>query len=121
MTRDEARDDWHEMGYYRPVSFNERDCFTQKTEMRKMSLACPKCGHRADYQVRWTRHTKKDRIPGGAADPSEKARFQKLRDYLYRMDDDVTCSRCRRRFEIPSHQSMIFVDELAHGMPDYTE
>ena len=29
------------------------------------------------------------------------------------MDDDVTCKTCGKRFEIPSHQSMVFVDEYA--------
>jgi hypothetical protein len=38
--------------------------------------------------------------------------YDKLRDHLFRIDDYVTCSRCRRRFEIPSHQSMVFLDEL---------
>jgi len=93
------------------VSFNERDCFTEKAEMKPMSLACPQCRHRDNYKVKWVRFTRKDRIPGGAADPSEKARFEKLRDYLYRVDDKVTCTRCRRGFEIPSHQSMVFVQD----------
>ena len=35
--------------------------------------------------------------------------FAKLRDHLYRVDDYVNCERCRRRFEIPSHQSMVFL------------
>jgi len=79
--------------------------------MKPMSLACPQCRHRDNYKVKWVRFTRKDRIPGGAADPSEKARFEKLRDYLYRVDDKVTCTRCRRGFEIPSHQSMVFVQD----------
>jgi hypothetical protein len=29
------------------------------------------------------------------------------------MDDDVTCKTCQKRFEIPSHQSMVFVDSLS--------
>ena len=37
--------------------------------------------------------------------------YAKLRDYLIRMDDDVTCKSCSKRFEIPSHQSMVFLDE----------
>lgn len=74
-----------------------------------MSLSCPQCRHRDDYQIKWLRRTKKDRIPGGAADPGEKALFEKLRDHLYRVDDYANCSRCRRRFEIPSHQSMVFL------------
>ena len=27
------------------------------------------------------------------------------------MDDDVTCKTCQKRFEIPSHQTMVFLDE----------
>ena len=34
------------------------------------------------------------------------------RDHLYRIDDFATCTRCKRRFDIPSHQSMIFLDEM---------
>jgi uncharacterized protein YbaR (Trm112 family) len=91
------------------VSFNERDCFTQKTEMKPMSLACPLCRHRDDYQIKWIRHTKKDRIPGGAQDPGDRQRFEKLSDYLYRTDDFVNCTKCRRRFEIPSQKNVVFV------------
>ena len=88
---------------------DERACFTEKVEMKPMSLTCPQCRHRADYQIKWLHRTKKDRIPGGAADPREKAMFEKMRDHLFRVDDFVNCSKCRRRFEIPSHQSMVFL------------
>ena len=47
--------------------------------------------------------------------------FEKLREHLFRVDDFVNCVRCRRRVEIPSHQSMIFLDELPGNMPDYDE
>jgi DNA-directed RNA polymerase subunit RPC12/RpoP len=87
---------------------NERDFFTEKPEMKPMSLACPKCRHRDDYQIKWVRFTKKDRLPPNA-NPADRAKFEKLRDYLYRMDDMVNCSRCKRRFEIPSHQNMVFL------------
>lgn len=87
---------------------NERDFFTEKPEMKPMSLSCPKCRHRDDYQIKWVRFTKKDRMPPGA-NPNDKAKFEKLRDYLYRMDDMVSCNRCKRRFEIPSHQNMVFL------------
>lgn len=56
------------------------------------------------------RRTKKDRLPPGA-DARDRALYAKLRDYLIRMDDDVTCKTCGKRFEIPSHQSMVFLDE----------
>ena len=93
------------------MALNERDFFNEKQELKPMSLACPQCRHRADYQVRWVRRTKKDRLPGGAGD-RDRAMFAKLRNHLYRIDDMVTCARCRRRFEIPSHQSMIFLDDI---------
>jgi hypothetical protein len=63
---------------------------------------------------------KKDRIPPGA-DARDRAMFEKLREHLFRVDDFVNCVRCRRRVEIPSHQSMIFLDELPGNMPDYDE
>jgi uncharacterized protein YbaR (Trm112 family) len=90
------------------MSLNERDFFTEKPEMKPMSLACPQCRHRADYQIKWLRRTKKDRLPPGA-DERDRALYAKLRDHLYRMDDMVNCVKCRRRFEIPSHQSMVFL------------
>ncbi len=58
------------------------------------------------------RRTKKKSLPPGA-DARDRALYAKLRDYLIRMDDDVTCKTCGKRFEIPSHQSMVFLDE--HG------
>ena len=57
------------------------------------------------------RRTKKDRLPPGA-DARDRALYAKLKDYLIRMDDDVVCKTCQKRFEIPSHQSMVFVDSL---------
>lgn len=60
--------------------------------------------------VRWMRRTKKRSLPPGA-DARDRALYAKLRDYLIRMDDDVTCKVCGKRFEIPSHQSMVFLDE----------
>ena len=90
------------------MALNERDFFTEKPEMKPMSLACPQCRHRDDYQIKWVRRTKKDRIPAGA-DARDRAIFEKVRDHLYRIDDFVNCTRGRRRFEIPSHQSMVFL------------
>ena len=88
------------------MSLNERDFFTEKTETRSMSLACPQCRHRADYPIKWVRRMKKDRIPPGA-DERDRAKFAKSFNHLYRIDDVVNCVRFRRRFEIPSHQSMV--------------
>jgi DNA-directed RNA polymerase subunit RPC12/RpoP len=90
------------------MALNERDFFTEKPESKPMSLTCPQCRHRDDYPIKWVRRTKKERIPPGA-DARDRAIFEKVRDHLYRVDDFVNCSRCRRRFEIPSHQSMGFL------------
>jgi DNA-directed RNA polymerase subunit RPC12/RpoP len=94
---------------------NERDFFTERPEHRPVSYVCPRCKRRNEYQVRWMRRTKKKSLPPGA-DARDRALYGKLRDYLIRIDDDVTCKTCGKRFEIPSHQSMVFVDEQA-GSP----
>ena len=90
------------------MALNERDFFNEKPETRPVTLNCPKCRHRDEYQVRWIRRTRKDRIPPGA-DERDRAMFAKLRDYLIRVDDTVPCKRCGRKFEIPSHQSLVFI------------
>ena len=43
-------------------------------------------------------------------------------DYLVRVDEHVTCKTCRKRFEIPSHRNIVFLEEL-EGLPkdDYDE
>jgi hypothetical protein len=103
------------------MALNERDFFTEKFETRTMSLSCPQCRHRADYQIKWVRRIKKDRIPQGA-DERDRAKYAKSFSYLYRVDDFFTCARCRRRFEIPSHKSMVPIDGQgapfgAEGLP----
>lgn len=87
---------------------NERDFFTERTETKPMSLACPQCRHRDDYPIKWSKRTKKERLPPNA-DARDRALFEKLRDHLFRLDDFVNCTKCRRRFEIPSHQTMVFL------------
>jgi hypothetical protein len=88
------------------MPLDERSFFNEKFESRPLSVTCPKCKHQDNYQVRWVLRTKKDRIPGGA-DERDRAKFAKSFSYMYRIDDEVTCSRCRRRCEIPSQKSMV--------------
>ena len=90
---------------------DERDFFTERPQQLPAQYTCPRCKRPNEYQVRWMRRTKKDRLPPGA-DARDRAIYAKLRDYLIRMDDDVTCKTCGKRFEIPSHQSMVLVDSL---------
>jgi uncharacterized protein YbaR (Trm112 family) len=90
------------------MAIAERDFFHERRETRPASFTCPRCRHRDDYDVRWVRRTKKDRIPPGA-DERDRALYSKLRDHLFRIDDDITCRRCGKRFEIPSHQTLVFI------------
>ena len=103
------------------MALTERDFFTEKTEMKPMALTCPKCGHRDEYKLRWIHRTRKDRIPAGA-DDRDRAMFAKLKDYLVRAEDFAMCTRCTRRFEIPSHQSLAMYEPLT-GLPtdDYDQ
>ena len=101
------------------MALDERAFFTEKPETRPGRYQCPKCRRTADYNIRWVRRLKKDRLPPGA-DERDRARFAKLRDYLLRVEDEVTCKTCGRRFEIPSQHSLMFIDQLA-GLPNEEE
>src|SRR6188474_565235 len=98
------------------MALDERAFFTDKPETRPGRFTCPKCRRAGDYSIRWVRRTKKDRPPAGA-DEVDRAKFAKLRDYLLRLDDEVVCKTCGKKFEIPSQQSMVFVDQIA-GLPN---
>src|ERR1700741_4230289 len=98
------------------MAMDERTLFNQKAETRPGRYQCPKCRRTGEYQIRWVRHSKKDRLPPGA-DDADRAKFAKLRDYLLRLDDEVTCKTCGKKFEIPSQLSLMFVDQLA-GLPN---
>jgi hypothetical protein len=97
------------------VSLDERAFFNEKPEQRAGRYTCPRCRRANDYPVRWVRRTKKDRLPGNANE-TDRARFAKLRDHLLRLDDEVVCKACGKKFEIPSHHSLLFVDQL-EGLP----
>lgn len=101
------------------MALDERAFFNEKPETRPGRYQCPKCRRTNEYSVRWVRRTKKDRLPPGAGD-EDRARFGKLRNYLLRVEDEVTCRTCGKKFEIPSQQSLLFVDDLA-GLPNEDE
>ena len=89
---------------------NERDIFEEKQETKTAHLACGFCGERNEYEVRWLRRTKRKKAPGNLSE-MERRQFEKSRDYMVRIDDVLMCKnpRCRRRFEIPSSQSVVFI------------
>ena len=90
------------------MALHEREFFHEQPESKPANFTCPTCRHRDDYQVRWILRTRKDRIPPGA-DERDRALYFKLRNYLIRVDDVLVCTRCQRKFEIPSQQSIVFV------------
>jgi transcription elongation factor Elf1 len=101
------------------MALDERAFFTERPENRPGRYQCPRCKRANDYSIRWVRRSKKDRPPAGAGD-EDRAKFAKLRDHLLRLDDEVTCKTCGKKFEIPSQQSLMFVDQLA-GLPNDEE
>lgn len=101
------------------MALDERQFFTERPETRSGRYQCPRCRRTNDYSIRWVRRSRKERPPQGA-DEHDRAKFSKLRDYLLRVDDEVTCKACGKRFEIPSQQSLVFVDQLA-GLPNEEE
>jgi DNA-directed RNA polymerase subunit RPC12/RpoP len=87
---------------------NEKDFFNEQQETKRASFSCPHCRERADYDVRWLKRTKKQSPPRGANE-MDRARFAKSRDYMVRIDDQLACVRCRKRFDIPNSQSVVFI------------
>jgi uncharacterized protein YbaR (Trm112 family) len=87
---------------------NERDFFDEKQETKRATYSCPHCRERSEYDVRWLRRTKKAAVPRGANE-QDRARFAKSRDYMVRIDDMLACHRCRKRFDIPNSQSVVFI------------
>lgn len=87
---------------------DERDFFNEKQETKQASFVCPHCRERGDFDVRWLKRTRKSQLPRGANE-MDRSRFANSRDYMVRIDDMVGCPRCRRRFEIPMSQSVVFI------------
>jgi hypothetical protein len=101
------------------MTLDERAFFNERPETRQGRYTCPKCRRANDYPIRWVRRLKKDRLPPGA-DEGDRAKFAKVRDYLLRLDEDVICKACGKKFEIPSQHSLLFVDQLS-GLPNDDE
>ena len=88
----------------------ERDIFDERQETKTASFSCPSCRERHDYDVRWMTRRKKKQPPRHLGE-QDRARFAKSRDYMVRIDDQLMCKnmRCRKRFEIPTSQSVVFI------------
>jgi hypothetical protein len=99
------------------MALDERDFFNNRYETRTDKLTCPRCRRENDYQMKWVIRTRKERIPPGG-DERDRALFAKLRDYMIRVDDQVTCRSCGKRFDIPSQHSMVFLQEDERARSD---
>ncbi|MBL8183096.1 MAG: hypothetical protein JNL64_15970 [Blastocatellia bacterium] len=88
---------------------HERDIFDERQEVKKATYSCPMCRERNEYDVRWLKRTKKKHV--NTRNEQDRAQYQKSRDYMVRVDDMLMCKniRCRKRFEIPSSQSVVFI------------
>ncbi len=87
---------------------NERDFFDERQETKPANFSCPHCRARDEYDVRWLRRTRKAQLPRGASE-QDRARFAKSLNYMVRVDDMLVCKSCRRRFDIPNSQSVVFI------------
>ena len=54
------------------------------------------------------------------ADERDRALYAKLRDYMIRIDDTVTCKTCGKKFDIPSQHSMVFIEKGGAAGETYT-
>jgi hypothetical protein len=88
----------------------ESEIFDERSEVKSAEFSCPFCRQRETYQVRWLRRTKKKNPPRNLS-RDDRARFEKSRDYMIRIDDALVCKniRCRKRFDIPSSQTVVFI------------
>lgn len=89
----------------------ESDIFDERPETKRAVYSCPFCREEHEYDVRWLKRTKKKNAARHLNNDRDRAQFDKSRDYLVRIDDQLMCknNRCRRRFEIPSFQTVVFI------------
>jgi hypothetical protein len=88
----------------------ESDIFDERQETKTAVYSCPTCREQHEYQVRWMKRTKRKQSPRGMNE-RDRAQFDKSRDYMVRVDDVLMCknNRCRKRFDIPSSQTVVFI------------
>ena len=98
----------------------EEKAFYKETKTTKpATLNCPFCRTADTYELGWLVRKKIDRLPGGA-DERDRALYAKLRDYMVRVDDAVTCKTCGKKFDIPSQHSMVFIEKGGGAEKVYT-
>ena len=89
---------------------DERIFFTESVARKPATLTCQSCRQTDTYEIRWVMRTKKKGLERSLKG-EDRAKFEKLQSYMVRQDDIVGCKnpRCRKRIEITSLQSIIFL------------
>lgn len=88
----------------------ERDFYNESPEQKPARLNCPHCRTEGEYRLTWIVRRRKP-APPPRADAHDRERFAKMRNYMVRRDDKMTCSnpRCRKTFDISGVQSVVFL------------
>ena len=100
------------------MALDERDFFNNRNETRTDKLTCPRCKRVNDYQMRWVVRTQEGSAFRPAPTSATGRCSRKLRDYMIRVDDSVTCKTCGKKFDIPSQHSMVFIEKGAGAGED---
>ncbi|MFQ5816742.1 MAG: hypothetical protein ACE5H2_02145 [Terriglobia bacterium] len=89
---------------------DERRFYDERRETKPAQFVCPFCRQSASYQVGWLVRQKKARSEGRLSQEDQQ-RFAKARSYMVRTEDLLVCQnpRCRKRFEIPTLQSVVLL------------
>ena len=88
----------------------ERDFYQERQESKTVQYTCPSCREAHEYTVRWLVREKRKELPRGAS-AEDRQRFAKARSYMVRVDEQMACRnlRCRKRFDIPTQQSVVLL------------
>ncbi len=80
---------------------DEKRFYDEKQETKQMTLVCPHCRQENSFPIRWMVRTKKNQVPPGGNE-EDRAKFNKARSYMVRVDEMVACRniRCRKRFDL---------------------
>lgn len=89
---------------------DERNFYRESQTTKPAMLNCPFCKTQGTFDLRWLVRKKIDRLPGNA-DERARAIFKKAQSYMVLMDDKVSCSKCRKRFDVSGIKTTAFLTE----------
>lgn len=89
---------------------DERQFYEESRTRKPATLNCPWCKTQASYDLNWLVRRKKKHLPH-RADERAKAIFKKSQSYMLLLDDRVSCTRCRRSFDISGVKTMAYLTD----------